>query len=190
MNASRTDQPRTSPVALRTNIACSNGAPVCAVPSIAISVIPFLSRFGLSAAPDGGALSALAAREYEALDLLLAVEIDHRAEQLTLLIGTARVDAQRPSEAPGGAALMDVAVQRQRRLVALDRVAHSRRADRLDRVAGVLQVHLLDPLGQLGLVLLAVGVPGCPVGPPARGHLEAVDVDHAALAELDRIGVG
>src|SRR5919204_557082 len=59
MKASRTDQPRTRPVALRTNRDCSPR--------------------GASPATDAMVPSLLSAREDEALDLLLAVDLDDAA---------------------------------------------------------------------------------------------------------------
>ena len=55
---------------------------------------------------------------------------------------------------------------------------------------GELRRHRPDPLEQDVLGLLAVGVPRGRVRPPRRRHLEAVDVDHAALGQLDPAGGG
>jgi hypothetical protein len=43
--------------------------------------------------------------------------------------------------------------------------------------------------GEIGLVLLPVGLPRRRVGPSGRGHLEAVDLDDAPLRELDVLGL-
>src|SRR5919204_6856047 len=107
MKASRTDHPRTSPVALRTNSDCS---PADAA-TVAIDPPP-RDRAGL------------AARQHEFLHLLLAVHVNHRPEQLALFVGAARVDAQRLAEACCAPRLVDVAVERQRGLVLLDRLPH------------------------------------------------------------------
>src|SRR5579862_281951 len=141
MNASRTDQPRTSPVALRTKTArSSNGVPV---PGAIVAICGYPSsvehRLTITA-------RRLAARQNELLDLFSALDVDHRTEQLALFIGAARVDAKGSAESLGPPRLVDVAVQRERRLVALDRVADRGRADRLDGMAGVLEIHLLRQL--------------------------------------------
>src|SRR6266536_5503725 len=114
MNASRTDQPRTSPVALRTKTACSAPSPPAATDAISLT----------------SSSGCLTARQHEPLDLLLAVHVYDRPEKLPLLVGAAGVDAQRLPEPVSAAGLVDVAVQRERRLVALDRLPHRRRAHR------------------------------------------------------------
>src|SRR3954453_2903415 len=208
MNASRTAQPRTRPVALRTKSDRSSYAPASAATS----------------AVDIEKSSSLTARQNEALDLLLAVEVDDRSQQLPLLVGAPRVDAQRAAQPGRAARLVDVAVQRQRRLQALDRLAHRRRARGDRRVPRVGQVHLRgqlrrvvqagavgravqaedrplrrggellgdprDALREHRLVLLAVGIPRRAVRPAGRRQLEAaVDVDDLALGELHELGL-
>ena len=110
-------------------------------------------------------------------------------------------------------------VQSERGLELLDRLPHGGRADRLGRVARVLQPHVLgelrrvvqpgavrgaveaedrplarrghlcdhgrDPRREVGLVLLAIGVPRRPVRPTRGGELEAVEIDDAPFAEGD-----
>src|SRR3954464_3190208 len=141
MNASRTAQPRTRPVALRTKSDRSSYAPASAATS----------------AVDIEKSSSLTARQNEALDLLLAVEVDDRSQQLPLLVGAPRVDAQRAAQPGRAARLVDVAMQRQRRLQALDRLAHRGRAGRDRGMARVAQVHV-D--GQLVRVVEAGAVRG------------------------------
>src|SRR3954467_10808554 len=202
MNASRTAQPRTRPVALRTKSDRSSYAPASAATSAV-----YIEKS-----------SSLTARQNEALDLLLAVEVDDRSQQLPLVVGAARVDAERAAQPGRAARLVDVAVQRQRRLQAFDRLAHRRRARGDRRVARVAQVHLRRQLGgvvearavrgavqaedrplggggelvgdgrdaprEVGLVLLAIRVPRRAVRTAGRGELEApVHVDDLALGE-------
>src|SRR4051794_28753946 len=111
MNASRTDHPRTRPVALRTKSDCSPG---CPAPAATVAIPDYLLELRISAACQN-----------ELLDLLLAVDVDHGTEQLALLVRAAGVDAQGLPEPRCAARLVDVAVQRQRRLVLLDRLAYS-----------------------------------------------------------------
>src|SRR3954449_11679630 len=115
MNASRTDQPRTRPVALRTKRACSP----CPAPAATVAIADYLLELRISAACQN-----------ELLDLLLAVDVDHGTEQLSLLVRAAGVDAQRLPKPRGSARLVDVAVQRQRRLVLFDRLAYRRGSHR------------------------------------------------------------
>jgi hypothetical protein len=53
----------------------------------------------------------LSAREHETLHLAAAVQVDDRAEQLTLLVRAARVDAEGAADADASSALVDVAVE-------------------------------------------------------------------------------
>src|ERR1700754_1898523 len=126
MKASRTDQPRTRPVALRTKSACSP-------PDATVAIRSLLRR-------------CLTAGQDEALDLLLAIHVDDRSQQLSLLVGAPRVDAQRAAQPVGAARLVDVTVQRQRRLVALDGLADRRRADGDRGAPRALEVHALREL--------------------------------------------
>src|SRR5712691_8435036 len=128
MNASRTDQPRTSPVAFLTKRARSSYAPAPA--AVAMNLL-------------------LSAREHEALDLLAALEVDDGAEKLALLVRAPRVYAERSAEAGGAARLVNVAMQRERRLELLDRRAHGGRADRPRRAAGLLEAHVGRQLGRV-----------------------------------------
>src|ERR1051326_7951618 len=198
MNASCTDQPRTSPVAFRTKSERSSyGAPLAMV---AMHVL-------------------LSACQQEALHLLLAVEVDDGAQQVALLVRAAGINAQRSADSAIAAGLVDVAVEGERGLVLLDCLADGGRADRLHGAAGVLEHHVggqlggvvetgtvrrtgeaedralgrsghagdrrLEALAEVGLVLFAIGVPRRPVGPAGGDQLEAVHVDDAPLGELD-----
>src|SRR3954464_2388768 len=127
MNASFTDQPRTRPVAFRTKSDRSSYAPAVVV------AMQFL----------------LSAREQEALDLLLAVEVDDGPEEIALLVGAPGVDAERAPDPRGRLALVDVAVEGQRRLEIFNRLPDGGRAHRPRRTAGVLQLHVLGELGSL-----------------------------------------
>src|SRR5215217_3829768 len=142
MNASRVDHPRTSPVALRTNTARSTASP----PDATVAMLD-----SSSSSPTG---------QDEVLHfLLLAVEVDHDPEQLTLFVRAPRVDAQRLAEPVRAARLVDVAVQGERRLVALDHAAHGGRADGHGRPAGVLEAHVRRQLRRIvepGVVRRAV----------------------------------
>src|SRR6266487_848674 len=156
MNASRTDQPRTRPVALRTKTACSTPSPPAATDAI-------------SPTSSSGCLTA---RQHEPLDLLLAVHLYYPTEKLPLLVGAAGVDAQRLPEPVRAAGLVDVAVQRERRLVALDRLAHGRRPDGDRGAPRVLEVHLggeLRRIVEAGPVRRAVQAEDRALG--RRGHL-------------------
>src|SRR5919197_5548481 len=102
MNASRVDQPRTRPVALRTKTARSAASPA---PAVTEAILTLSSSSG----------GVLAARQYEVLHLLLALDVDHRPEQLTLLVGAAGIHAERLPEPVRAARLVDVAVQSERR---------------------------------------------------------------------------
>src|SRR5690242_20780484 len=111
MNASCNDQPRTRPVAFRTNSERSS--------------------YGGSPAIVAMQLPSLSASEQEPLDLLLAVQVHDRSEQIALLVRAAGINAERSADTAVAPRLVDVAVQRERRLMLLDRLAHRRRADRL-----------------------------------------------------------
>src|ERR1700756_5877923 len=50
-----------------------------------------------------------------------------------------------------------------------------------------LLAHPPDPLGELRLVLLTVGIPRRSVGPTAGCHLVAVELEHASLPQLHRL---
>src|SRR5262245_5823090 len=142
MNASRVDQPRTSPVAFLTKTARSAASPAA---TVAIELL----------------LLVLAAGQNEVLDLLLAVEIDDDPEQLTLFVRAAGVDAERVAEAVRPPRLVDVTVQGEPRLIALDHLPHGLRADRDGGAARVLERHVLGQLRRLvepGVVGRAVQV--------------------------------
>src|SRR5919107_6184807 len=128
MKPSHTDQPRKSPVAFRWKRSSD--------PAAALFAICFLS-VGLSAG------------QHEPLDSLAAVQVHHRPEQLSLLVGTARIDAQRASDAGVPLGLVDVSVQRQGRLSLLYRIPHRRRSDRYDRTPAVFGAHVLVYLGSV-----------------------------------------
>src|SRR5215213_8695703 len=125
MKPSQTDQPRNSPVAFLWKRSSDPAA---------LFAICFLSV-------------RLSAGQNEPLDFLAAVQVHHRPEQLSLLVGTARIDAQRASDAGVPLGLVDVSVQRQGRLSLLYRIPHRRRSDRYDRTPAVLGAHVLVYLG-------------------------------------------
>src|SRR5918911_5287262 len=194
MKPSHTDQPRKSPVAFLWKRSSDPAA---------LFAICFLSV-------------RLSASQHEPLDFLAAVQVHHRAEQLSLLVGTAGVDAQRASDAGVPLGLVDVPVQRQGRLSLLYRIPHRRRSDRYDRTPAVLGAHVLVYLGgvvEAGAVGRAVEVvDGLLRGRSyLRGHLpqplgEVVFVfftirvpgravrppgrDHLEVAELDHLALG
>src|SRR2546421_4115363 len=120
MNASNVDQALTSPVALRRN---SAGLVPGAVPNV-VSAICFL-------------LTSSSVDQLIALDSFFGVELDERPHQHAFLIGAARVDGQRLADLERALALVDVAVQREERLMSLDCFADCRRADRAQRPAPV-----------------------------------------------------
>src|SRR3712207_9559746 len=105
MKPSHTDQPRRSPVAFLWKRSSDPAA---------LFAICFLSV-------------RLSAGQHEPLDFLAAVQVNHRAEQLSLLVGTARVDAQRAPDAGVALRLVDVSVQPQSRLSLLYRIRSEER---------------------------------------------------------------
>src|SRR5918912_899020 len=119
MNASRSAQPRTSPVAFR------------------VRRVTYCRRH----------LSLLSAGQDEVLGLPTPVELDERPEELALLVRASGVDAERLADAGVAAGLVDVPVEREDGLVAFDRLADCLRAARHRRVARVLQGHVLRELG-------------------------------------------
>src|SRR5215208_3382045 len=125
MKPSHTDQPRKSPVAFLWKRSSDPAA---------LFAICFLSV-------------RLSAGQYEPLDFLAAVQVHNSAEQLSLFVGTARVDAQRASDAGVSLRLVDVSVQRQGRLSLLYRIPHRRRSDGHDGTPPVLGAHVLVYLG-------------------------------------------
>src|ERR1044071_4485793 len=128
MNASWTDHPRTRPVAFRTK----SDRSWCGR-SPAVVAMQFL----------------LSAGEQEALDLLLAVEVDDCPEEISLLVGAPGVDAKGAPDPGRRFAFVDVAVERQRRLEIFDGLPDGGGADRLRRPAGVLELHVLGEVGRL-----------------------------------------
>src|SRR6266536_622565 len=91
-------------------------------------------------------VSLLSAREDEALDLLLAVEVDDRTEQLALLVRAARVYAESSTDARGALRLVDVTVEAEAGLMLFDRGAHRGRADRDSGAPRLLELHVLRQL--------------------------------------------
>src|SRR4029453_7407756 len=119
-NASNFDHPLTRPVALRRN---SPGASLTA----AIDRTPSSCPNPRSGRPD----ESSAVDQLVVLHLvLLRIDRDDRRLEDAFLVRAAGVQRQRPPEPGGAAALMDVAVERQERLEAGDRVAYRSRADR------------------------------------------------------------
>src|SRR4030081_1847719 len=108
MKASKVDQALTRPVALRRN---SDGR--ASAESMVASLMKIPSSF-----------FQLAVDELVALDAFLGVEVDDRGHQHPLLVGASGIDRERLAELHRTLALMDVAVQRQHRLVFVDRLAH------------------------------------------------------------------
>src|ERR671912_2645658 len=125
MKPSHTDQPRKSPVAFLWKRSSDPAA---------LFAICFLSV-------------RLSAGQHEPLDFLAAVQVHHSAEQLSLLVGTARVDAQRAPDAGVPLGLVDVTVQRQGRLSLLYRIPYRRRSDGHNRTPPVLGAHVRVYLG-------------------------------------------
>src|SRR5919112_5859153 len=122
---SHTDQPRKSPVAFLWKRSSDPAA---------LFAICFLSV-------------RLSAGQHEPLDFLAAVQVHHSAEQLSLLVGTARVDAQRAPDSGIALRFVDVSVQPQSRLSLLYRIPHRRRSDGHDRAPAVFGAHVLVYLG-------------------------------------------
>src|SRR5215212_638099 len=128
MKPSHTDQPRKSPVAFLWKRSSD--------PAAALFAICFLSV-------------RLPAGQYEALYFLAAVQVHDRPEQLPLLVRTARIDAQRASDAGVPLGLVDVSVQRQGRLSLLYHIPDRRRSYGHDRTPTVLGAHVLVYLGSV-----------------------------------------
>src|SRR5215211_4747998 len=202
MKPSQTDQPRNSPVAFLWKRSSDPAA---------LFAICFLSV-------------RLSAGQNEPLDFLSAIQVHHRPEQLSLLVGTARIDAQRASDAGVPLGLVDVPVQRQGRLSLLYRIPNRRRSDGYDGTPAVLGAHvlvylggvveagsvrrtvkivdgllgrgrhlrghLLQPLGEVVLVLFTIRIPGRAVRPSGRDHLEVAELDDLTLGEPHALGVG
>src|SRR5438105_9171482 len=95
----------------------------CAGTAKASSLPPLLQGGSSSCQP---CLSSreLTVDELVALDALLGIEVDDRGHQHALLIGAAGVDRQRLAERHRSLAFVDVAVQRQERLIAVDGGTH------------------------------------------------------------------
>src|SRR3984885_3103694 len=125
MIESRTDQPRTSPVAfLRNSVGVS---PMDSVAMCASAFVP-LVRCGLT---EVSPHSAWPARLRHALSVdedvfgdfpLLGVQIDDRALEHAVAVPAAGIGPHRPAHALDSAALVNVAVHRKQRLVLLARV--------------------------------------------------------------------
>src|SRR3712207_2025019 len=126
MKPSHTDQPRRRPVAFLWK---RSSVPEFVLVFVAISLS-----------------SPLSAGQYEALYLLLAVEVDHRPEQLPLLVRAAGVDRQRATDPGVAPRLVDVAVQREGRLPLLDRLLDGGRAYRDYGPSPVLRAQVLGEL--------------------------------------------
>src|SRR6478672_6608504 len=123
MNASNVDQALTSPVALR-----RNSAGLCAVPIVVSAMFPLLT--------------SLSVDQLVALDAFFGIELDDRSHEHPLLIRAARIDGQRLAELHRALALVDVPVQRQQRLMLLDRLPDGRRSNRPERPAAVEQLEV------------------------------------------------
>src|SRR6202034_3914637 len=137
MIESRTDQPRTSPVALRRNR-------VGVSPPIA-SVAMLISRLGAFWGGGGAKpiAHALTSRPVSAIyqkvlsDLpLLGVQLEYGTLQDAVAVNTAGIDGQCPAHAFDATALVDVPVHREHWLVVVNRVAYGGRPNGLhDRPA-------------------------------------------------------
>src|SRR3979411_3170406 len=123
MNASKVDQALTSPVALR-----RNSAGLCAAPIVVSAML---------LPPPSSSVDQLIA-----LDAFPGIELDDRSHEHSLLVRAAGIDRQRLAELHRTLALVDVAVQRQQRLVLLDRRSHRGRANRPKRPAAVQQLEV------------------------------------------------
>src|SRR5437899_9137011 len=126
MKASNVDQALTSPVALRKNR--EGLAAVAGVP-IVVSAICFL-------------LSSSSVDQLVALDSFLGVELDDRPHEHPFLVRAARVDRQRLADLDRALALVDVAVERQERLMPLDRRPDRGRADGPKRASAVQELQV------------------------------------------------
>ena len=106
--------------------------------SDALSIIPYMQYLGntlLICVPNVVSaicflLTSSSVDQLIALDSFFGVELDERPHQHAFLIGAARVDGQRLADLERALALVDVAVQREERLMFLDCFADCRRADR------------------------------------------------------------
>src|SRR5262245_260068 len=81
-------------------------------------------------APRTSVTILLPIHELIALDPFPGIQFDDRSHQYPLLVGAARVDGECAAELDRALALMDVAVQRQQRLVPVDRLPNGRRPNR------------------------------------------------------------
>src|SRR4029079_6502237 len=89
------------------------------------------SSYGGSPAIVARQLPSLSAREQEPSHLLLAVQVNNRSAQVALLVRAAGINAELSADTAVAARLVDVPVQRQRRLVFLDRPPDRRGAHAL-----------------------------------------------------------
>src|ERR671917_186532 len=196
MKPSHTDQPRRRPVAFRWK---RSSVPEFVLVFVAISLS-----------------SPLPACQYEALYLLLAVQVDHRPEELPLLVRAAGIDRERAPDPGVTASLVDVAVKREGRLPLLDRLLDGGRAHRdygpspvlgaqvLGELRGVVEarpvgraVEIVDGLlrrrgdlrGHLVEALLEVFLGLFAVGVPRRA-VRPPRRDHLVAAELDDPSLG
>src|ERR1700730_11995052 len=94
-------------------------------------------------------LPELAIDELVALDALPGVEVDDRGHQHPLLVGAAGVDRKDLAELHRALALVDVAVQREDRLVRVDRSPDRLRAHRPEGSAAVHQLQVAVDGGRL-----------------------------------------
>src|SRR5215203_3867723 len=203
MNPSSTDHPLRRPVAFLWN---RSPAPEPAVVSLAIYLLllsageyeplDFLAAVEVDDGPEQlsllvGASGVDAKRAPDARVALRLVDVTvQRQARLSLLYCLPhRLRADRYDRAP---AMLGAHV-----LVYLGGVVEpgfERRAvevvDRLLCRGRHLRGHLPQPLGEVLLVLLAVGVPGRALRPPGRDHLEVAELDDLALGEPYALGGG
>src|SRR3984885_571742 len=150
MIESRTDQPRTSPVALRRNS-------VGVSPPIA-SVAMLISRLGafwggwrgqpIAQALTSRPVSAIYQKVLSNLPLL-GVQFEHGTLQDAVAVNTAGIDGQCPAHAFDATALMDVPVHREHGLVVVNGVAHSGRSHWLHDRSAMGRPHGLVECGGL-----------------------------------------
>src|SRR5215472_15098681 len=115
----------------------------------------------------GGGPAPLARGELITLDPLPGIEFQQRALQDSVRVRTARIDAEGAADLHRAPGLMDMAVQGQHRLMALDRRPDGPRPDRLHEQPAALDDRLQRAVKHRSLV----------DGGPERRHVE---VEHRA----------
>ena len=121
---------------------------------------------------------------------LLLIEVDDRRLEDAVLVGASGVDGEGLADPDRALALVDVAVERQQRLVRQDRVADGARADRDQRLAARHVVHVgveLRGVVEVRAVRRGVEVEDRPV---RIGHLAHEPVDPLAQLGLGQLAEG